>query len=342
VIDVKAIPSNNTNATRYRLVISDGEHYMQAMLTTQLNDLVEGNQLAAHCVIKLSEFICNQVQPRKIVILLAVEVVQGPTGSKIGNPFNVEQAGAAPIQQQRSSNNAPSNNNMNNKPQGGKGITKVRRWNAKENLPPNWDHHPAGKETHTVEVERGTADWYRVDEAMYGRGGSWTKSTHRLVSVQRIQNQTLLKRYQTEKEIITTKRGADLVNEQYLFFGSRGTAPLVIAESSEGFMVEHGREDAFYGQGNYFALNARYSHHYAHRLGAGSEQRAASAAADGGRALRGEQGVRGRRDRPRHEEDGAAERVRQRARRSAQAIAARSWGGRQRDASGVQVVPDDA
>jgi hypothetical protein len=41
---------------------------------------------------------------------------------------------------------------------GGKGITKVRRWNAKENLPPNWDHHPAGKETHTVEVKRGTAD----------------------------------------------------------------------------------------------------------------------------------------------------------------------------------------
>jgi hypothetical protein len=111
-----------------------------------------------------------------------------------------------------------------------------------------------------------------VEESMYGRGGSWTRSTHRLVSVQRIQNRTLLKRYQTEKEIITTKRSPDSLNEQYLFFGSRGTAPLVIAESSEGFMVEHGREDAFYGQGNYFALNARYSHYYAHRVGAGSEQ----------------------------------------------------------------------
>jgi hypothetical protein len=90
--------------------------------------------------------------------------------------------------------------------------------------------------------------------------------------VRQIQNQTLLKRYQTEKEIITTKRGPDSLNEQHLFFGSRGTAPLVTAISSEGFMVENEREDAFYGQGNYFALNARYSHHDAHRLGAASEQ----------------------------------------------------------------------
>jgi Holliday junction resolvasome RuvABC ATP-dependent DNA helicase subunit len=116
VIDVKEIASNNGAASRHRLVISDGEHYMQAMLATQLNDLVEGNQLAVHCVIKLSEMISNQVQARKIVILLAVEVVQEPTGSKIGNPQNIEQAGAAPVQQQCLSNNAPSNNNnMNNR-----------------------------------------------------------------------------------------------------------------------------------------------------------------------------------------------------------------------------------
>jgi replication factor A1 len=136
VIDVKEIASNNGAATRHRLVISDGEHYMQAMLATQLNDLVEGNQLAAHCVIKLSEFICNQVQARKIVILLAVEVVQEPTGSKIGNPQNVEQAGAAPVQQQRSSNNAPSNNNMNNKPQNN-GQQQQQRQNSQPSNPYN-------------------------------------------------------------------------------------------------------------------------------------------------------------------------------------------------------------
>jgi replication factor A1 len=50
------------------------------------------------------------------VILLALEVVQGPTGSKIGDPKNVEQAGAAPV---KSDNNAPSNNSSSNNISGG-------------------------------------------------------------------------------------------------------------------------------------------------------------------------------------------------------------------------------
>jgi hypothetical protein len=37
---------------------------------------------------------------------------------------------------------------------------------TKDNLSPNWDHHPAGKETHTEEVEKGAADWHRVEESM--------------------------------------------------------------------------------------------------------------------------------------------------------------------------------
>ena len=56
------------------------------------------------------------------------------------------------------------------------------------------------------------------------------------------------------------------MNEQYLFYGSGRTEPQTIATSSDGFMVEHGRDDAFYGKGCYFALQARYSHHYAHKL----------------------------------------------------------------------------
>jgi hypothetical protein len=146
------------------------------------------------------------------------------------------------------------------------GITRVRRWNAKDNFPPSWDHQPEDQETHVADVRKGTADWKRVEETVYKRGGGWTANRHKLVSVQRIQNRSLLKRYQAEKQIITSKRGAGLVNEQYLFFGSGRTEPQTIATSSDGFMVEHGRDDAFYGKGCYFALQARYSHHYAHTL----------------------------------------------------------------------------
>jgi hypothetical protein len=93
VIDVKEIASDLLFlSNRYRLIISDGEHYMQAMLASQLNDLVEGSQIAAHCVMKLDEFLWHEIQGTKIVILLAVEVVQEPAGSMIGNPQNVEEA----------------------------------------------------------------------------------------------------------------------------------------------------------------------------------------------------------------------------------------------------------
>ena len=99
---------------------------------------------------------------------------------------------------------------------------------------------------------------------MYTDG--FTEATRTLVRVQRIQNRPLLKRYRAEKDIITSSRGAANQNERYMCFGSRATAPLEIATSPEGFMVEASRSDAFYGQGNYLADKARYSHHYAHKL----------------------------------------------------------------------------
>jgi hypothetical protein len=122
---------------------------------------------------------------------------------------------------------------------GSGGITRVRRWNAKDNFPPSWDHQPEDQEIKVADVRKGTADWNRVVQTVYKRGSGWTASTHKLVSVQRIQNRSLHKRYQAEKQIITSKRGAHLVNEQYLFFGSGRTEPQTIATSSYGFMVEH-------------------------------------------------------------------------------------------------------
>ena len=50
VYDVKKIGANNANSAneRYRIVISDGVHYQQAMLATQMNDLVRDGKLQTH------------------------------------------------------------------------------------------------------------------------------------------------------------------------------------------------------------------------------------------------------------------------------------------------------
>ena len=82
VLDVKQLPGANV---RYRLVISDGEYYQQAMLATQNNHLVDAGKLKQFCVIQLTDHICNEVKSqggqtsRKIVIVLQLTPIDpGP------------------------------------------------------------------------------------------------------------------------------------------------------------------------------------------------------------------------------------------------------------------------
>ena len=56
VLDVKKIqpnPGQAVAAERFRLVISDGTHYLQAMLATQLNHLVANNQIQPNGLLSL-------------------------------------------------------------------------------------------------------------------------------------------------------------------------------------------------------------------------------------------------------------------------------------------------
>eukprot|EP00624_Nannochloropsis_granulata_P004215 evm.model.NODE_31173_length_31272_cov_26.593374.2 len=97
VVDVKKIqpnPGQSTGQDRYRLIISDGTHYQQAMLATQLNELVTSNQIVSYGLISLVDFICNEVQNKKIVIILKCEVVDASLGYKIGDPVEFGKAGA--------------------------------------------------------------------------------------------------------------------------------------------------------------------------------------------------------------------------------------------------------
>jgi replication factor A1 len=93
VINVKLINSQSkTSASeRYRIILSDGEHFQQAMLSTRLNGLVKDETLKQFSKLKLTEFIVNKVQTRRIIIVLNGEVV-GSSEEKIGNPINISKA----------------------------------------------------------------------------------------------------------------------------------------------------------------------------------------------------------------------------------------------------------
>ena len=91
VIDIRPIKSGTgTSQQRYRLILSDGEAYQQAMLATQKNDLVTDGKLKQNAIVRLSEFICTEVQNRRIVIVLDLDIVEADHKDKIGAPQNID------------------------------------------------------------------------------------------------------------------------------------------------------------------------------------------------------------------------------------------------------------
>ncbi|WVQ80670.1 hypothetical protein IAT38_002775 [Cryptococcus sp. DSM 104549] len=90
VLNVKKIAVATTStADRYRTVVSDGEHFLQAMLATQLNHFIESNEIDKNTLIKITNFSINVVSGRKLLIILGVEIVPW-NGEKIGTPVSLE------------------------------------------------------------------------------------------------------------------------------------------------------------------------------------------------------------------------------------------------------------
>lgn len=65
VIDLKLVnTAQQSGSERYRLLLSDGTHYQQGMLGTQLNELVKSGKLQKGSIVRLRQYVCNPVQER--------------------------------------------------------------------------------------------------------------------------------------------------------------------------------------------------------------------------------------------------------------------------------------
>lgn len=67
VIAIKKIQTKNkqNNQDRFRLVVSDGEYYQQAMLGIQQNELINSGTLQSNCIVRLKEYLCNPIQGKR-------------------------------------------------------------------------------------------------------------------------------------------------------------------------------------------------------------------------------------------------------------------------------------
>jgi replication factor A1 len=95
LMNVKKLSSAPGSQDRYRIIISDGTHFLQGMLASQLTPLVQDGSLQANCLIKLKGYMRNRVQNTTICIALQLDVIHPPI-ALIGNPAQYgDKTGAA-------------------------------------------------------------------------------------------------------------------------------------------------------------------------------------------------------------------------------------------------------
>ncbi|XP_072795146.1 replication protein A 70 kDa DNA-binding subunit isoform X2 [Vicugna pacos] len=99
VINIRPITTGNS-PPRYRLLMSDGLNTLSSfMLATQLNHLVEEEQLSSNCICQINRFIVNTLKDgRRVVILMELEVLKSAeaVGVKIGNPVPYNEGSTVP------------------------------------------------------------------------------------------------------------------------------------------------------------------------------------------------------------------------------------------------------
>ncbi|KAF8378985.1 hypothetical protein HHK36_028411 [Tetracentron sinense] len=95
VADIRLVNTQQQNNNeRYRILLSDGSHLQQGMLATQRNDLVKLGTLQKGSIVQLTQFVCNVIQGRMIIIIIDLDVILEKC-DPIGEPKQYVQGGTA-------------------------------------------------------------------------------------------------------------------------------------------------------------------------------------------------------------------------------------------------------
>ncbi|SPJ91502.1 probable single-stranded DNA-binding protein 68k chain [Fusarium torulosum] len=90
-LQVKQMAPSAQGGDRFRLVMSDGQHYVQTMLATQANHVVHDNKLVRGCIARIKQYTPNNLKGKNILVILDIEVIESlGIQEKIGEPFAVD------------------------------------------------------------------------------------------------------------------------------------------------------------------------------------------------------------------------------------------------------------
>lgn len=71
-LQVKQMAPSAQGGDRYRLVMSDGQHYVQTMLATQANHVVHEEKLVRGCIARVKQYTPNNLKGKKYVPIYLV------------------------------------------------------------------------------------------------------------------------------------------------------------------------------------------------------------------------------------------------------------------------------
>ncbi|KAJ0242575.1 hypothetical protein HA466_0205290 [Hirschfeldia incana] len=99
---------NQESMERYKLSLSDGIQSQQGILNTTLNLLVKQGKIQIGSVLRLTSFVSNIIQIRRIVIVMELEIIAeqcnvigNPLPAHLGKPRNSVQSSTDQTQQQQ-------------------------------------------------------------------------------------------------------------------------------------------------------------------------------------------------------------------------------------------------
>ena len=130
-------------------------------------------------------------------------------------------------------------------------------------FPPEWEQQ--AKTTQVFQLQPRTQEFNKVATLFHK-----TLQNSTIVQIIRIQNKWQWERYVFQKKRLGLKNNG-LVNELELFHGTRSNDPKIIYENEDGFDMRYSAQ-GMWGQANYFAVNASYSHGYAHTAPDGARE----------------------------------------------------------------------
>lgn len=91
LLDVKQLPHNPaTQKERFRLMVSDGTHYMTGMFVPgDLINLIHNNAIKQNCIIQCNDYTCNEAQGKVVLIIKKLTVVQSDCNGVVGTPSDI-------------------------------------------------------------------------------------------------------------------------------------------------------------------------------------------------------------------------------------------------------------